>query len=67
MLTPEEQAKLGEAMASTEGHAKSEVVNEALRQLTRSQRRSGLLALRGKVRWEGDIDALRKRSPDERR
>lgn len=53
---------LAEAMAQAEGHTKTEVVNEALRQFARSKRRKQLLALRGKVRWEGDIDALRKRS-----
>lgn len=53
---------LEEAMAHAEGRTKTEVINEALRQFARSKRRKGLLKLRGKVRWEGEIEALRKRS-----
>jgi Arc/MetJ family transcription regulator len=53
---------LQEAMAQAEGRSKTEVVNEALRQFARAKRRKGLLKLRGKVRWEGELDALRKRS-----
>jgi Arc/MetJ family transcription regulator len=53
---------LQEAMAEAEGRSKTEVVNDALRQFARARRRKGLLRLRGKVRWEGDLDALRKRS-----
>jgi Arc/MetJ family transcription regulator len=53
---------LEEAMAQAEGRSKTEVVNEALRQFARAKRRKNLLKLRGKVRWEGDLDALRKRS-----
>ena len=53
---------LQEAMAQAEGRSKTEVINEALRQFARSRRRKHLLKLRGKVRWEGDLDALRKRA-----
>lgn len=53
---------LEEAMAQSEGRTKTEIVNEALRQFARAKRRKDLLKLRGKVRWEGDLEALRKRS-----
>lgn len=53
---------LSEAMAYAEGRSKTEVVNEALRRFARARRRKELLDLRGRVRWEGDLDALRKRS-----
>ena len=49
------------AMKLAEGRSKTEVVNEALRRFARAKRRRELLELRGKVRWEGDIDRLRKR------
>ena len=49
------------AMKVSEGRTKTEVVNEALRRFARAKRRRQLLDLRGKVRWEGDLDELRKR------
>lgn len=49
------------AMAFSEGRTKTELVNEALRRFARAKRRRELLELEGKVAWEGDIDALRKR------
>ena len=53
---------LASAMTCAKGHTKTEVINQALRQFARTKRRKKLLDLRGKVRWEGDIDALRKRA-----
>ena len=50
-----------EAMVYAEGRTKTELVNEALRRFARGKRRKGLLELRGKVSWEGDVDQLRKR------
>jgi len=50
------------AMKFAEGRTKTEVVNEALRKFVRAKRRRQLLELRGKIEWEGDIDALRKRA-----
>jgi Arc/MetJ family transcription regulator len=52
---------LEEAMKASEGRTKTEVVNEALRAFARGKRRKRLLALRGKVAWEGELDELRKR------
>lgn len=50
------------AQAAMPGRTKTDVVNEALRQLGRKQAYAGLRALEG-VGWEGNLDELRKRSP----
>ena len=50
------------AMKFSQGRTKTEVINEALRRFVRAKRRRQLLQLQGKVEWEGDIDALRKRA-----
>ena len=50
------------AMKFSEGRTKTEVINEALRRFVRAKRRRQLLQLQGKIDWEGDIDALRKRA-----
>ncbi len=39
--------------------SKKAAVNAALAELSRSLKRRQLLALRGKVAWQGDLDALR--------
>ena len=52
---------LAAAMEYSQGRTKTEVINQALRLFARTQRGKKLLRLRGKVAWEGDIDALRKR------
>jgi len=49
------------AMKFAQGRTKTEVINEALRRFVRAKRRRQLLQLQGKIEWEGDIDALRKR------
>jgi Arc/MetJ family transcription regulator len=49
------------AMEVATGKTKTEIVNEALRSFARARRRRQLLELRGKARWEGNIDQLRKR------
>jgi Arc/MetJ family transcription regulator len=50
-----------EALRSSEGQSKTAVINEALREYARRRRVRGLLALRGRLRWEGDLDRLRER------
>ena len=52
---------LAAAMRYSTSKTKTEVINQALRQFARTKRRKGLLDLRGKVRWQGNLDALRKR------
>jgi Arc/MetJ family transcription regulator len=39
---------------------KKAVVEEALRLLVKLHRQKAILALRGKVAWQGDLDALRQ-------
>ncbi len=56
-----DEKALAAAMAVNSGRTKTAVINEALRDYARRRRLRGLLKLRGKLRWEGDIDALRKR------
>ncbi len=53
---------LADAMALAPGMTKSEVINDALRKYAQGKRRKQLLELRGKVKWEGNLDALRKRT-----
>jgi Arc/MetJ family transcription regulator len=56
-----DDAALEAAMSFAEGRTKTEVVNEALRRFAQAKRRKEMLRFRGKVRWEGDVDQLRKR------
>lgn len=50
------------AMKYAPGLTKTEIINQALRQFARAKSMRGLLDLKGKVRWEGDIDKLRGRT-----
>ena len=59
-LTIDDEA-LASAMEQATGRTRTEVINQALRQFARTKRRQALLKLRGKVRWDGDIDMLRGR------
>jgi Arc/MetJ family transcription regulator len=54
---------LAEAVEASGGKTKSAVVNEALRLYARRTRVRRLADLRGRAKWEGDADALRKRDP----
>jgi Arc/MetJ family transcription regulator len=36
------------------------LIDHALRELVRRNKQLGLLSLKGKVKWEGDIDEIRK-------
>jgi Arc/MetJ family transcription regulator len=50
------------AMRVAPGKTKTDVINEALREYARRRRVQGFLQLEGKVRWDGDLDELRRRS-----
>jgi Arc/MetJ family transcription regulator len=50
------------AMKVAPGKTKTDVINEALREYARRRRVQGFLQLEGKVRWDGDLDELRRRS-----
>lgn len=39
---------------------KKELVDLALRELLRTEKRKEILKLRGKVKWEGDLEELRR-------
>lgn len=51
---------VAEAQRITGATTKREVVDLALRELVARQKRLGILALRGSVRWEGDLDLSRQ-------
>ncbi len=59
-LNLDEEA-LAKAMKVAAGKTKTAVINEALRDYARRRTLRRLLRFQGKVRWEGDLDALRKR------
>lgn len=48
-----------EAQEITGARTKRETVDLALRELVARQRRLGILDLRGKVHWEGDLEQSR--------
>lgn len=49
-----------QALQLSKAKTKKEVVALALTDFVRSLQRQQLLALRGKVNWEGDLDTLRQ-------
>ena len=56
-----DDAALAGAMKTARGKTKTAVINEALREYARRRRIRRLLEFRGRVRWEGSLDDLRKR------
>lgn len=51
---------LAEAMSASGCRTKRATVEEGLRLLARNRAYRAILALRGKIHWEGDPDALRR-------
>jgi Arc/MetJ family transcription regulator len=51
---------MAEAMRLTGIKTKRDVVEEALRILVRTTQQKNVLALRGQIQWEGNLDALRQ-------
>jgi Arc/MetJ family transcription regulator len=49
-----------EVQRVTGASSKREAVDIALRELLARSRRAGILEIRGKVRWEGDLDSSRR-------
>ncbi len=49
-----------QALLLSKAKTKKEVVTLALDSFVKSLQRQQLLALRGKVEWEGDLDAMRQ-------
>ena len=56
-----DEAALSDAMKVASAKTKTAVINEALRDFARRRDVRGFLRWEGKVQWEGDLDALRKR------
>lgn len=54
------------AMKTSPGKTKTAIINEALREYARRRRLRGLLEFQGKVRWQGDLDDLRRRTRTQR-
>ncbi len=50
---------VAEAMALAGLPTKRAVVHEALRTLVRMRRQAGVRKLRGRLPWDGDLDAMR--------
>ena len=55
-----DDAVLHEAQALTGTRTKRETVDLALRELVSRHRRIGVLDLRGRVHWDGDLDESRR-------
>jgi len=55
-----DDALVAEAMRRTGIKTKRAVVEEALRMLIQLKRQEDILALRGKLHWEGDLDEMRR-------
>ena len=54
-----EDALMDEALKRSGLPTKRAAVEEGLRLLIQTRRQSGIRKLRGKVKWEGDLDAMR--------
>ncbi len=50
---------MNKALAATGAKTKRAVVELALRRLIQMKRQEEILAYRGKLKWEGDLDAMR--------
>ena len=62
-----DDAALAAAMKVAEGRTKTAVINEALRAYARREALRRLLKFEGRLRWQGDLDALRRCAPRSRR
>lgn len=54
---------MAEALRRSGAPTKRAAVEEGLRLLIQTRRQSAIRKLRGKVRWEGDLDAIRTDRP----
>ena len=50
-----------EAMKVSKSKSKKELVNHALEELIRLDKRKKMLSLFGKVKWKGNLDEMRER------
>lgn len=56
-----DEEALAAALKVGSGKTKTAIINEALRDYARRRSLRRLLRFEGKLGWEGDLDALRKR------
>lgn len=54
---------MAEAMAASGAATKKEAVELGLQALVRLRRQAGIRAWRGKLAWQGDLDAMRTDRP----
>ena len=54
---------MDEALRRSGAPTKRAAVEEGLRLLIQTRRQTGIRRLRGKVRWEGDLDEMRSSGP----
>jgi Arc/MetJ family transcription regulator len=59
-----DDALMAEAMAATGTKTKKAAVEAALTEVIRRKRQLGILELRGKIKWEGDLEEMRLDKPD---
>lgn len=57
------QKLVREGLKSTGLKTRRALVEHALQELVRRERQTGLLALKGNVRWVGDLGVMRKTRP----
>lgn len=50
---------LNDALQATGIKTRRELIEHALRELVRHKQQRKILSLKGKIQWEGDLDALR--------
>lgn len=55
-----DEALVRQGLEATGIKTRRALVHYALQELVRRERQTGLLALKGKVSWTGDLDALRR-------
>lgn len=55
---------MAEAMEATGTKTKKAAVEAALTEVVRRKRQLGILKLRGKIEWVGDLDEMRTDKPD---
>ncbi|MBO9580514.1 MAG: type II toxin-antitoxin system VapB family antitoxin [Sphingobium sp.] len=55
---------MSEVMKASGARTKREAVEMGLKTLLRLARQSDIRKLRGKLRWQGDLDAMRRDDPE---
>ena len=55
-----DDALMADAIAATGAQTKREVVELGLKALVRLRDQAGIKAFRGKLGWDGDLDAMRR-------